>query len=127
MKKSLVKRVLVLAAMFALVCMVGIAYAADTSGSNAVSDKGADVNQPENAASKKIECSKTPASNLFAAGSSSTMFAANKGRDGAACSGNSECIHVCEGGSCCTNYGDPCNSSSHCCGHQSCNNGKCPN
>jgi len=49
-----------------------------------------------------------------------------KGNDGAACSSNDECKGVCEGGSCCTNYGDPCNSSSHCCGHQSCTDGTCP-
>lgn len=48
-------------------------------------------------------------------------------RDGAACSNNDECSSgVCEGGSCCTNYGDSCDSSSHCCGHQSCTNGTCP-
>lgn len=51
----------------------------------------------------------------------------NKGSDGAACSGSDECSSgVCEGGSCCTNYGDTCSSSSHCCGHQNCNNGTCP-
>lgn len=49
-----------------------------------------------------------------------------KGNDGAACSSNDECKGVCEGGSCCTNYGDPCDASSHCCGHQSCTDGKCP-
>lgn len=55
-----------------------------------------------------------------------------KGSDGAACSSNSECVHVCEGGSCCTAHEDTCTASSHCCGHQSCvieagkDQGKCP-
>lgn len=49
-----------------------------------------------------------------------------KGRDGAACSSSDECVNTCEGGSCCTAHDDVCNSSSHCCGHQSCTNGKCP-
>lgn len=50
------------------------------------------------------------------------------GSDGAACSDNSECNSgVCEGGSCCTAHGAACNSTSHCCGHQSCGeDGKCP-
>jgi Ca2+/H+ antiporter len=48
--------------------------------------------------------------------------------DGAACSANSDCSSKkCEGGSCCTKHDDPCDSSSHCCGHQSCGtDGKCP-
>jgi len=49
-----------------------------------------------------------------------------KGRDGAACSSSDECVNTCEGGSCCTAHDDDCDSSSHCCGHQSCTNGKCP-
>jgi hypothetical protein len=57
-----------------------------------------------------------------------TSTGTSKSGDGAACSSNSDCSsNVCEGGSCCTNYGDPCDSSSHCCGHQSCgSNGRCP-
>lgn len=59
---------------------------------------------------------------------STTTTTTKKGRDGAACSDDDECQHVCEGGSCCTDYGDPCDSNSHCCGHpsQGCTNGKCP-
>jgi hypothetical protein len=49
-----------------------------------------------------------------------------KGRDGAACSSDDECEHVCEGGSCCTAHDETCDASSHCCGHQSCTNGSCP-
>jgi hypothetical protein len=50
-----------------------------------------------------------------------------KGGDGAACSSDEECTSgKCEGGSCCTKHEDPCDSSSHCCGHQSCVDGKCP-
>jgi hypothetical protein len=56
-----------------------------------------------------------------------------KGRDGAACSGDDECQSgTCEGGSCCTDHDATCTSSSHCCGHQSCNipagetSGTCP-
>jgi hypothetical protein len=49
-----------------------------------------------------------------------------KGRDGAACSGDDECAGVCRGGSCCTPQGAACNEYSHCCGYQSCVNGKCP-
>lgn len=51
-----------------------------------------------------------------------------KGRDGAACSSGDECQSgTCEGGSCCTAHEDTCDSSSHCCGHQSCgSDGKCP-
>src|SRR5512140_2616199 len=46
---------------------------------------------------------------------------AGNARDGAACSSKDECkSNVCEGGSCCTDYGASCDSSSHCCGHQSC-------
>lgn len=56
----------------------------------------------------------------------STTTTTKKGNDGAACSSNDECKGVCEGGSCCTNYGDPCDATSHCCGHQSCTDGKCP-
>lgn len=56
----------------------------------------------------------------------STTTATKKGRDGAACSSDDECKGVCKGGSCCTDHGDSCNSSSHCCGYQSCNNGTCP-
>ena len=58
----------------------------------------------------------------------STTTTTKKGNDGAACSSNDECKGVCEGGSCCTKYGDPCNSTSHCCGHpsQGCTNGTCP-
>ncbi len=129
MEKSSVKKVLVMAAMLVLVCIAGISYAADAPKANAVTEKGVSVNKLDNAAGKKMECVKEGSPNPFAAGSSSTMFAANKGRDGAACSSNAECVHVCEGGSCCTNYGDDCDSSSHCCGHpsQGCTNGKCPN
>ena len=58
---------------------------------------------------------------------STTTTTTKKGRDGAACSENDECQHVCEGGSCCTDYGKRCDSSSHCCGHQSCTKaGTCP-
>ncbi len=48
--------------------------------------------------------------------------------DGGACSSNDECNSgKCEGGSCCTKHDDPCDSTSHCCGHQSCGkDGKCP-
>ncbi len=48
--------------------------------------------------------------------------------DGAACSSDSDCQSgKCEGGSCCTKHGDTCDSSSHCCGHQSCGtDGTCP-
>lgn len=56
-----------------------------------------------------------------------------KGRDGAACSDGDECQSgTCEGGSCCTDHGATCDSSSHCCGHQSCTvaagetSGTCP-
>lgn len=60
--------------------------------------------------------------------STSAAASSSKGRDGAACSGNDECqSDVCEGGSCCTDYGASCDESSHCCGHQSCTNGFCPN
>lgn len=57
------------------------------------------------------------------------VVASAKRRDGSACSGNGECSSgVCEGGSCCTAHGDPCNLASHCCGHpsQGCTNGTCP-
>jgi hypothetical protein len=48
--------------------------------------------------------------------------------DGAACHESATCVGgKCEGGSCCTSYGDPCTASSHCCGHFSCGeNGLCP-
>jgi len=48
--------------------------------------------------------------------------------DGGACSSDDECDSgKCEGGSCCTKHGDPCDSTSHCCGHQSCKkDGTCP-
>ncbi len=52
---------------------------------------------------------------------------AARGADGAACSSGDECQSgTCEGGSCCTAHGDACDSSSHCCGHQSCTSGTCP-
>lgn len=49
-------------------------------------------------------------------------------RDGGACSEDSDCESgECEGGSCCTPHGATCDSSSHCCGHQSCGkDGTCP-
>jgi len=52
----------------------------------------------------------------------------SKKGDGAACSSDDECKGECEGGSCCTPTGDPCNEYSHCCGHpsQGCTNGTCP-
>jgi hypothetical protein len=68
----------------------------------------------------------TPA---WCAAPSTTVVAGDtKGRDGAACSSNSECkSDTCEGGSCCTDHGNTCDSASHCCGHQSCGtDGKCP-
>lgn len=59
--------------------------------------------------------------------STTTETSPNKGRDGAACSDKKECeSDVCEGGSCCTDYGKSCDSNSHCCGHQSCTDNFCP-
>lgn len=60
-------------------------------------------------------------------GAAATTIAGSR-RDGAACSSSDECkSEVCEGGSCCTDHGATCDSSSHCCGHQSCKaDGTCP-
>jgi len=60
---------------------------------------------------------------------STTTTSPAKKSDGGACSNNDECKSgTCEGGSCCTDSGDSCDSSSHCCGHpsQGCTDGKCP-
>lgn len=110
MKKSFAKRFLALAAILSVVCLSGISHAGDLPGT-----------QQDFTFEKLL----ITASNYDVDTSTSTK----KGGDGAACSGNDECSSsVCEGGSCCTDYGDPCDSSSHCCGHQSCgNNGRCPN
>jgi hypothetical protein len=64
----------------------------------------------------------------FDVNTSTSTATTRKGRDGAACSGADECKSgVCEGGSCCTDYGASCDSASHCCGHQSCTkDGTCP-
>lgn len=75
-----------------------------------------------------IEKSSIIAGNYDVNESTTTTTSSKRGRDGAACSDNDECKSgVCEGGSCCTDYGASCDSSSHCCGHQSCNkNNTCP-
>ena len=59
----------------------------------------------------------------------STTISAKESNDGVACSNNNECKSgVCEGGSCCTDHGVSCSSTSHCCGHpsQGCTNNICP-
>ena len=67
------------------------------------------------------------AGNYDVSGSTTTETLSTKGSDGAACSNNDECnSNVCEGGSCCTAHGASCDETSHCCGHQSCTDGKCP-
>jgi hypothetical protein len=110
MKKSFVKKSLVLAAILTIVCLGGISQAGDLPGAQ------------QNLTFEKI---------LITAGNYDveTSTETSKSGDGAACSSKSDCSsNVCEGGSCCTNYGDPCNSSSHCCGHQGCgSDGYCPN
>ena len=110
MKKSFAKRFLVLAVTLSVVSLNGISYAGDLPGAH------------RDFTFEKI---------LLTAGNYDvdTSTSTKKGGDGAACSCNDECSsNVCEGGSCCTDYGDPCDSSSHCCGHQSCgSDGRCPN
>ncbi|MFH1532291.1 MAG: hypothetical protein ABIK09_16315 [Pseudomonadota bacterium] len=108
MKRLVAKKSLVLVALLAMACMVGLTYAADTPTAQPVQEKGSGLVQD---ASKAV----------------TTAAARAKGRDGAACSSNDECeSNVCEGGSCCTAHGAPCDSASHCCGHQSCTSDKCP-
>jgi len=140
MKKSLAKRSLVLVTVIAVVCMFSIAYAGDTSKTKAVAEEGAALNQLENTAGIKMECTNAPEPKGFTPEAASVITDNNgvhnpiiiagsstKGRDGAACSSNDECkSDVCEGGSCCTAHGASCDSASHCCGHQSCSNGTCP-
>jgi len=108
---SYAKRSLSLAAIITVTCLGGISHAGDMSGTlqgftfenTVASARNYDVN-------------------MLIVASRST------GRDGAACSSDDECSsNVCEGGSCCTDYGASCDSTSHCCGHQSCINGTCPN
>jgi hypothetical protein len=110
MKKSLVRNCLVLVAVLSVVCLGGISYAGDTPGAQ----DGFTFNKVLITASSYDV---------------NTSTSTTKGGDGAACSSNDECSsNVCEGGSCCTDYGATCDSSSHCCGHQSCgSDGKCPN
>lgn len=110
MKKSLAGKCLVLVAVLCVVFLGGISCAGGTPGTQ------------EGFTFEKI---------LITAGNYdvNTSTSTTKGGDGAACSSNDECSStVCEGGSCCTDYGSSCDSSSHCCGHQSCgSDGKCPN
>jgi len=109
MKSTFVKISLVLAAILTVVCLSGNSHAGGLPGTQ------------QDFSFEKI---------LITAGNYDveTSTSTKKGGDGAACSSNDECSsNVCEGGSCCTDYGASCNSSSHCCGHQSCVDGTCPN
>jgi hypothetical protein len=139
MKTSLAKRSLVLSTLLAVVYMVNISYAVDTSKTQTVVEQGVALNQHENTTGEEMQCAKVPEPNGLTVATSSiiagnydvnksrrTTASSSKGRDGAACSSNDECIGVCEGGSCCTDHDVPCDSTSHCCGHQSCTNGNCP-
>ncbi|MRR54878.1 MAG: hypothetical protein EG822_10270 [Deltaproteobacteria bacterium] len=112
MKKSFAKKILASAAIISVLCLSGISHAGGISGTQ------------QDFTFDKIMLA---ASNYDV--DTSTSTSTRKGGDGAACSSNDECSsNVCEGGSCCTNYGDPCDSTSHCCGHQSCgSDGRCPN
>ncbi|MDD2336345.1 MAG: hypothetical protein PHD01_07185 [Geobacteraceae bacterium] len=109
MKKSFAKKSSVLLAILSVFCLSGIAHAGDTLGAQ------------EGFTFEKVLIT---AGNYDVEQSTST-----KSGDGAACSSNDDCSSkVCEGGSCCTDYGATCDSSSHCCGHQSCGgDGTCPN
>lgn len=84
MKKSLAKRSLVLVTILAVVCMVSISYAADTSKTKPVKEKGPALLQLENAAGKKIEDVKVPEVpkptpvNSFEVNKSSTSYEVNK-------------------------------------------------
>lgn len=110
MKRSSAKKSLVLAAILTVACMGGISHAGD---------------MPDARQALTFENTMLAALNLDA---NMFMTASRSGRDGAACSSDDECAsNVCEGGSCCTDYGATCDSTSHCCGHQSCVNGTCPN
>lgn len=110
MKQSFAKRILALSAILSVVCLSGISHAGALPGTQ------------QDFTFEKIMLT---AGNYDVDTSTSTK----KGGDGAACSGNDECSStVCEGGSCCTDYGAICDSSSHCCGHQSCgSDNRCPN
>lgn len=110
MKESLAKKSLVLVAILTVFCLGGISHAGDLPGTQ------------QDVSFDKVFVT---ASNYDVNQSTST----SKSGDGAACSSNDECSSsVCEGGSCCTDYGATCDSSTHCCGHQSCgSDGKCPN
>jgi hypothetical protein len=89
-----------------------------------------------NTSGVKKECNKGPESKEISAEKLSKIAGnydvvtstttTQKKSDGAACSSDDECEGKCEGGSCCTRHDEPCNEYSHCCGHQSCNNGTCP-
>ncbi len=83
--------------------------------------------RPGSRAATGADAQSTPA---WCPASTSAVIVASdtKGRDGAACSSGSECKSgTCEGGSCCTDHGETCDSASHCCGHQSCgSDSKCP-
>jgi len=110
MKRSFAKKLLVLAAVLTVACLGGISHAGDMPGAQ----QGVTF-ETAMLASRNLDA------NMF-------MTASRSGSDGAACSCDDECVSkVCEGGSCCTDYGATCDSSSHCCGHQSCVNGTCPN
>lgn len=111
MKKSSARIALVLAAILGVACLGGISHAGDLSGAQ----------QGFRFENTLVAARNFDASMLMTASRSA-------GSDGAACSSDDECSSkVCEGGSCCTDYGASCDSSSHCCGHQSCINGACPN
>jgi hypothetical protein len=129
MKKSLAMKSLVLAAILALVSMSGISYAEDTSSTQPVKVKVAALYQLVKASGGfSLEKALITASNQNANMFAMTIASQSASRDGAACSDNNDCkSKVCEGGSCCTDYGATCDANSHCCGHQSCTNGQCPN
>lgn len=107
--------------------MVSSVYAGGSvSGTAGIKMEDVKVPEPEGFS---VETSLIIAGNYDVDGSTTTTTSPTKGRDGAACSDNDECKSgVCEGGSCCTASGDPCNEYSHCCGHpsQGCTDGTCP-
>ena len=134
MKKIIVKKSVVLVTLVAFLFVWSITLAEEKNagegkfeqGAKGIKMEAAKVTVPEGFS---VEAAIIIAGNYDVNGPATNTALSAKGGDGAACYNNDECKSgVCEGGSCCTAQGDPCNEYSHCCGHpsQGCTNGTCP-
>ena len=134
MGKIIVKNFVVLVTLVAFVSVLSISFAGEKNTGAGKFEQRAEGIKMENAKVSKPEGFSVGAALIIAGnhhvnGPSTNTASSEKGGDGTACYNNDECKSgVCEGGSCCTAQGNPCDEYSHCCGHpfQGCTNGTCP-